>query len=70
MSPGPPPKLFAIALSDFGGIGFEFYSTVVKPCFEKLREKEEAAGGLGSDARKNFEEVGVPRTSCREAASR
>ncbi len=34
------------------GIGLEFYSTVVKPYFEKLREKEEEAGGSGWDARK------------------
>jgi hypothetical protein len=33
-------------------IGFEFYSTVVKPYFEKLREKEEEAGDSGWDARK------------------
>ncbi len=40
-----------IASSELGGImiGFEFYSesTVVKPYFEELREKEEAAGGSG-----------------------
>jgi hypothetical protein len=30
----------------------EFYSTVVKPYLEELREKEEAAGGSGWDARK------------------
>ena len=41
---------------DFGGIGFEFYSTVVKPYFEKLREKEEEAGGSGWDARKKKSE--------------
>ena len=34
-----PPLKFAF--SDYGGIGFEFYSTVVKPHFEELREKEE-----------------------------
>ncbi len=34
---------------DFGGIGFEFYSTVVKPYFEKLRENEEEAAGSGWD---------------------
>jgi hypothetical protein len=57
----PPPKLVAIAFSDFDGIGFEFYSTVVKPCFEKLREKEEAGGGSGSDARKKKSEFrGLP----------
>jgi hypothetical protein len=38
--------------NDSGGIGFEFYSTVVKPYFEELREKEEAADGSGWDARK------------------
>ncbi len=43
-----PPLKFAF--SDYGGIGFEFYSTVVKPHFEELREKEEAAGGSGRDA--------------------
>ncbi len=41
-----------IASSELGGImiGFEFYSesTVVKPYFEELREKEEAAGHGGS----------------------
>ncbi len=40
-----------IASSELGGImiGLEFYSesTVVKPYFEELREKEEAAGGSG-----------------------
>jgi hypothetical protein len=40
-SMNPPLKFVAIAFNDFGGIGFEFYSTVVKPYFEKLREKEE-----------------------------
>jgi hypothetical protein len=56
----PPLKFVAIAFIDYGGIGpvelegFEFYSesTVVKPYFEELREKEEAAGGSGWDARK------------------
>ena len=43
-----PPLKFAF--SDYGGIGFEFHSTVVKPRFEELREKEEAAGGSGWDA--------------------
>jgi hypothetical protein len=38
-------KFVAIAFNDFGGIGFEFYSTVVKPYFEELREKEEEACG-------------------------
>jgi hypothetical protein len=37
-------------------IGFEFYSTVVKPYFEKPREKEEEAGGSGRDARKKKSE--------------
>ena len=40
--------------------GFEFYSTVVKPYFEKPREKEEEAGGSGwdvcTDARKKKSE--------------
>jgi hypothetical protein len=57
-SMNPPLKFVAIALNDFGGIGFEFYSTVVKPYFEKLREnlteKEEEAAGSGWDARKNL----------------
>jgi hypothetical protein len=48
----PPLKFVAIAFDDYGGIGFEFYSTVVQPYFEELREKEEAAGGSGWDARK------------------
>ena len=34
----------------------KFYSTVVKPYFEKLREKEEEAGGSGWDARKKKSE--------------
>ncbi len=52
-SMNPPLRLrfVAIAFYEFGGIGFEFYSTVVKPYFEKLREKEEEAGGSGWDAR-------------------
>ena len=58
----PPLKFVAIAFNDFGDIGFEFYSTVVKPYFEKLREKEEEAGGSGWDARVQ-EEVGVPAES-------
>jgi hypothetical protein len=40
----------------------QFYSSVVKPYFEELREKEEAAGtwfGLG----RTQEEVGVPAES-------
>ena len=57
----PPLKFAAIAFNDFGGIGFEFYSTVARPYFEELREKEEAAGGLGWDARIE-EEVGVPES--------
>jgi hypothetical protein len=56
----PPLKFVALAFkvifNDFGGIGFEFYSTVVKPYFEKLREKEEEAGGSGWDARKRKSE--------------
>ncbi len=52
----PPLKFVAIAFNNFGGIGFEFYSTVVKPYFEELREKEEAAGGSGWDARKKKSE--------------
>jgi hypothetical protein len=60
-----PLKFVAIAFNDFGGIGFEFYSTVVKPYFEGLREKAKAAGGSGWDARKRS------RSSCRrESASR
>ena len=46
----PPLKFVAIAFK-FSDFGFEFYSTVVKPYFEKLREKEEEAGGSGWDAR-------------------
>ncbi len=41
---------------DSGGIGFEFYSTVVKPYFEKLRENEQEAAGSGWDARKKKSE--------------
>jgi hypothetical protein len=60
----PPLKFVAIAVIDDGGIGsvelegVEFYSesTVVKPYFEELREKEEAAGGSGWDARKKKSE--------------
>ena len=67
----PPLKFVAIAFIDYGGIGFEFYSTVVKPHFEELREKEEAGGGSGWDAAAappgptpgRTEEVGVPAES-------
>jgi hypothetical protein len=52
----PPLKFVAIAFSDDGGIGFEYYSTVVKLYFEELREKEEAAGGSGWGARKKKSE--------------
>ena len=54
----PPLKFVAIAFNDFGGIGFEFYSAVVRPYFEGLREKEEGpgAGGSGWDARKQKSE--------------
>ena len=55
----PPLKFVAIAFNDYG-IGFEFYSAVVRPYFEGLREKEEEAGGSGWDARKK---VGVPAES-------
>ena len=62
----PPLKFVAIAFNDYGGIGFEFHSTVVKPYFEKLpvREKEarEEAGGSGWDARKKKSEF-LPRVS-------
>ncbi len=53
-SMNPPLNFVAIAfqVSDYGGIGFEFYSTVVRPYFEGLREKEEVGGGSGLDARK------------------
>jgi hypothetical protein len=34
----------------------EFYLTVVRPYFEELREKEEAAGGSGWDARRRGKE--------------
>ena len=56
----PPLTFVAIAFDDFGGIGLEFYTTVVKPYFDGLREKEEAAGGSGWDA------VRRSRSSCRE----
>ena len=52
----PPLKFVAIAFNDYGGIGFEFYSAVVRPYFEGLREKEEEAGGSGWDARKQKSE--------------
>ena len=55
-SMNPPLRFVAIAFNDFGGIGFEFYSTVVKSYFEKLREKEEEAGGSGWDARQRKSE--------------
>jgi hypothetical protein len=55
-SMNPPLKFVAIAFNDHGGIGFEFYSAVVKPYFEGLREKEEEAGGSGWDARKQKSE--------------
>ncbi len=45
-----PLTFVAIAFSNFGGVGFEFHSTVTRPYFEELREKEEAAQrwfGLG-----------------------
>ncbi len=61
-SMNPPLKFVAIAFNYFGGIGFEFHSTVVKPYFEKLREKEEEAGGSGWDARKKKSEF-LPRVS-------
>jgi hypothetical protein len=50
----PPLRFVAIAFNDYGGIGFEFYSAVVRPYFEGLREKadSEEAGGSGWDARK------------------
>ncbi len=58
-SMNPPLKFVAIAFNDYGGscgIGFEFYSAVVRPYFEGLREKEEEAGGSGWDARKQKSE--------------
>ncbi len=66
-SMNPPLKFVAIAFSDYGGIGFEFYSTVVKPHFEKLRVGEggpggaslralSGSGGSGWDARKKKSE--------------
>jgi hypothetical protein len=60
-SMNPPLKFVAIAFNDYGGDGFELYSTVVKPYFEELREKEEAAGGSGLG--RTQEEVGVPAES-------
>ncbi len=39
----PSLKFVAIAFNDYGGIGFEFYSAVVRPYFEGLQEEE--AGG-------------------------
>jgi hypothetical protein len=36
-SKNPPLQFVAIAFSEFGGTGFEFYSTVVRPYFEELR---------------------------------
>jgi hypothetical protein len=58
MNPLLPVKFVAIAFADYGGIqvGFEFYSAVVRPYFEGLREKEEEAGGSGWDARKQKSE--------------
>jgi hypothetical protein len=34
-SMNPPLKFVAIAFSDYGGIGFEFYSAVVRPYFAR-----------------------------------
>ncbi len=60
----PPLKFVAIAVSDYGGIGFEFYSAVVRPYFEGLREKEEEARAGGSDGLGRTQaEVGVPAES-------
>ena len=57
-SRAPTVKFVAIAFSDYDGIGFEFYSTVrvVRPYFEKMREKKEEACGSGWDARKKKSE--------------
>jgi hypothetical protein len=55
-SMNPSLKFVAIAFNDYGGIGFEFYSAVIRPYFEGLREKEEEAGGSGWDARKQKSE--------------
>jgi hypothetical protein len=60
----PPLKFVAIASNDYGGIGFEFYSAVVRPYFEGLREKEEAPGwGFGLGRTVTQAEVGVPAES-------
>jgi hypothetical protein len=64
----PPLKFVAIACNDFGGIGFEFYSTQgghrhwparasrtsSSDCSVPVREKDEAtsASGSGWDGRK------------------
>ena len=34
-SMNPPLKFVAIAFNDYGGIGFEFYSAVVRPYFAR-----------------------------------
>ncbi len=64
-SMNPPLKFAAVAFSDYGGIGFEFYSAVrvVKPYFEGLREKEEEAGPRGFGLGCTQAEVGVPASA-------
>ena len=57
----PPLKFVAIALNDYGGICFEFYS-LSSAVLEGLREKEEEAGGSGWGPRTQAE-VGVPAES-------
>ncbi len=64
----PPLKFVAIACNDDGGIGFEFYSAVVRTYFAGLREKEEEAGGSGW-ARPAGMHASRSRSSCRESAS-
>ena len=51
-----PVHVFLRLTTAVSCIGFEFYSAVVRPYFEGLREKEEEAGGSGWDARKQKSE--------------
>ena len=70
-SMNPSLKFVAIAFNDYGGIGFEFYSAVVRPYFEGLRASDSVAvrrrRRLGVRAGMH---ASRSRSSCRESASR